>query len=448
MKIQWNDYKKHSYIIGVGIFFLLFLLILGASIAGYKILASREQVVNDIQTAELQKESNVEGITDTENIVKYFFQAVENQDLDKALRGFPIDELGTKADVIKLLENQKTVSNDTMIAPAKQYADYFPLASAELTVYYTQMFEDFAEEYQKAGGGKVTAIEYAQASEQLKPSYEVKKQNICESTGAEAVCEMQVNLKNDEGNYISGITLAKYYGYWKVLKVTSGLTGTSEKAYFLASESSTEESSDKSTINKLEKKLYDKNYKTEYKQREKNKKKIENLLDTEEVVLPANYRVSNNAYGENPRDLMERFIKDIEKGDVSTVMNYYCTDVLQEGDSLTAEKIQQQGAAAKNIQYFYYTILNKGKELTGTLGEIGKTADQIVTQINPQNMFYLDLMKVVEWNQESCTGYFWLAKKIYAVDFKLKESENGWQIEKIKDVKVVSQEEYDEKVGK
>ena len=28
--------------------------------------------------------------------------------------------------------------------------------------------------------------------------------------------------------------------------------------------------------------------KTEYKQREKNKKKIENLLDTEEVVLPAN----------------------------------------------------------------------------------------------------------------------------------------------------------------
>ena len=142
---------------------------------------------------------------------------------------------------------------------------------------------------------------------------------------------------------------------------------------------------------------------------------------------------------------MEGFIKNIEKGDVSTVMNYYCTDVLQEGDSLTAEKIQQQGAAAKNIQYFYYTILNKGKELTGTLGEIGKTADQIVTQINPQNMFYLDLMKVVEWNQESCTGYFWLAKKIYAVDFKLKESENGWQIEKIKDVKVVSQEEYDEK---
>ena len=191
--------------------------------------------------------------------------------------------------------------------------------------------------------------------------------------------------------------------------------------------------------------MYDKNYKTEYKQREKNKKKIENLLDTEEVVLPANYRVSNNAYGENPRDLMEGFIKNIEKGDVSTVMNYYCTDVLQEGDSLTAEKIQQQGAAAKNIQYFYYTILNKGKELTGTLGEIGKTADQIVTQINPQNMFYLDLMKVVEWNQESCTGYFWLAKKIYAVDFKLKESENGWQIEKIKDVKVVSQEEYDEK---
>ena len=49
--------------------------------------------------------------------------------------------------------------------------------------------------------------------------------------------------------------------YTHLLKVTSGLTGTSEEAYFLASESSTEESSDKSTINKLEKKLYDKNYK-------------------------------------------------------------------------------------------------------------------------------------------------------------------------------------------
>lgn len=442
MKIQWKDCKKHSYIIGVSVFFFFLLLILGGSVAAYKIRISGETVVNDVQIAELKKDTVVEGITDTENIVRYFFQAVENQDLDAALRGFPIDELGTKADVIRISESQGQFSKDS-IAAAKNYGDYFPLASAELTADYTQVFENFAEEYQKVGGGEIISIEYAKASEQLKSSYEVKKQRICEMTGAEAVCEMQVKLKNDTGSYISGVMLVKYYGYWKILKVTSELAGTSEAVYFRTDASDIAESPENSTIIKLEKKLYGDDYQKEYKQREKNKKKIKGLLTKEKVILPANYRISNNAYGENPGDLIEKFTRSIEKKDITTVMNYFCTEVLQDGEKLTTEKIRQQGAVAKNIQYFYYTILNEGKKITGTLEEIGKTPEQIVAQVNPQNMFYLDLMKVLEEDKKHCTGYFWLAKKIYAVDFKLVESENGWQIEKIENVKMISQKEYD-----
>lgn len=442
MKIQWKNGKRHGYIIGVSVFFLFFLMILGGSVVVYKIMGSRECVVNDVQIAELQKDTVIEGITDTENIVRYFFQTVENQDLDAALRGFPIDELGTKADVIRIAENRGEFSKD-IIAAAKNYEDYFPLASAELTTEYAQVFGDFVQAYGKTGGGKIISIEYAKAPEQLKPSYEVKKQRICEMTGAEAVCEMQINLKSDTGGYVAGVMLAKYYGYWKILKVTSGLAGTSEDAYFSTDVPGTEESPDTSTIVKLEKELYDENYKKEYKQREKNKKKIKDLLAKGKVILPANYRISNNAYGETQGDLIEKFTRSVEKRDISTVMNYYNTELLRDGDSLTEEKIQQQGEVAKNLQYFYYTILNKGKIITGTLEEIGKTPDQIVAQVNPQNMFYLDLMKVVERNQESCTGYFWLANKIYAVDFRLTESENRWQINEIEDVKVVSQEEYD-----
>ena len=196
MKVEWlkKIYKENKYIMLTSVGAMILLVILSMSVVWYKFRSVREELIPDVQVAELQQDSTLEGITDTRNIVLYFMEALDKNNLDMALRGFPIDEIGLGVDTAKIIEGK--FSNNLTVAPSKVYRQYFPLTSAELTAQYTEMFSEAVKEYQKLGDVEVKDVSYVYPKKQTESAYILESQNLCDMTGAEAESEKTVLLEH------------------------------------------------------------------------------------------------------------------------------------------------------------------------------------------------------------------------------------------------------------
>lgn len=446
MKIKnlTDKYRENRFLVNTMILAVILLGILGISVAAYKIYTVRTELVPDVQISELQKKSTLETIQDPDNLVRYVLKAIEEGNLDMALRACPIDELGLGLDTEKVIEDTGEYSDTKFPAYSGRYRAFFSLASAELTGTYTESILAFMESYGKYENIEVENIGYIYPERQMQSENVLRYQTICNTINADAVCEMGVAFESQGEHYVAGFTLASYYGGWKLLSFTSDLAETTENTYI--NEIDTKEIQTLFSTGKskeLEKELFDDSSEDEEEDVQDSEKTAQ-MIEEGEALLPANYFVINSAYGSSPQDLMEEITKYMEKGNTQAQMNFYVTDPVTEGEELSSAKLQQQKTAAENIQSFYFQLLREGKKLDGSLEELGLTAGEIVDKQNPDNMFYLDLMKVM-YDQSSrlCRAFFWYGGDIYEGKIKLHKSENGWQIESFESVKQITQKEYD-----
>lgn len=444
MKVNFlkSKYKENRFILNTMILAVILIGAFAGSIVLFKFYNGKNEQAMMAQTVELQREVTLEQIQSQENLIRYLFKAVSEADVDMALRACPIDEIGLNIDTEIIIENMGEFSPTSTVAPSKQYRDYFPLTSAELTSDYTEDILAFIKAYQKKEEIQILKIDYAHPEKQLESENMLRYQTICDVIGADAVCEISALLGYQEKEYLAGFTLASYYGGWKVLSFTSNLTGTSEEEFIRESVNPKEDIFNDIAAKELEEEL-DSVLDDEKIEEHQDATEIANMIENGIALLPANYFVMNSAYGLSPQDLMEQITRYIEKRNTQALISYYVADRADE-ETLNNEYLLQQGNIAKNIQIFYFALLSEGKEQNGTLEELGKTASDIVEEQNPENMFYLDLMKVIyNENDGLCQSFFWYGGNIYEVDFVLQESEKGWQIKEMKAVKQISQKEYD-----
>ena len=426
-----------TYIFITGIIMILFLL--GGCFV-YKVWQTQNELESTIIPEELMRESTIEQIYDPEDIVRYMLQASEKKDLDMALRGFPIDEMALGVDTKKVIEEKGAFSNSLTISPSAQYAEYFPISSAELTGEFARSFNEFSTQMNNLGNLRIVRVDYVRPDVQISPEYQLKAKQLCVTWGAQNSTELVALLSDGARFYTVGFTAIQYWDYWKIFLLESELVeGTTENQLFL--ETTQEEYSDfivKGKRQILEKILTSDNTKEQLEKWKEEEKEVKGLLDSEDALLPPNYFVVNRAYGRTPKDTIEKFTVYIEKQDMTSMLNYGNGEKDIEKEHVTPDILIHQKEFAIQIKNFYFNLLRaEDGTKEKTLEKLGQNADSIVKMQNPEMMFYMDLMNVETTNKKigEYTASYYYGGDAYKVKFYLKKSENGWWIYKIGSVK-------------
>ena len=131
-------YRENKFIVNTMILAVILIGLLAGSVAFFRLYSGRNELVTDVQTAELQREATLEQIQDPQNLIHYFFKAVDEENLDMALRACPVDEIGLGIDTQMVIENMGEFSPVSTVAPSKQYREYFPLTFRNHVLYFKQ----------------------------------------------------------------------------------------------------------------------------------------------------------------------------------------------------------------------------------------------------------------------------------------------------------------------
>ena len=87
MRNMWKKLKNYPELLGIGA-----VCILVGIIFLYKLEARRGYVDPGIVTEDMARESTADGFKEPGESVRYMISALQKEDLDMGLRGFPIDE--------------------------------------------------------------------------------------------------------------------------------------------------------------------------------------------------------------------------------------------------------------------------------------------------------------------------------------------------------------------
>lgn len=404
----------------------------------YQYVVNHNALEPRVVTKELERLSTIERISSPEYMVEYILQAAQTEDLDMALRGNPIDEMGLAVDTEKIIVQEECFYNELTVAPSAMYESYFPITSVELTGNFAEMFYAFKEELKSLGKLTIERVDYAKPNVQNTAEYRLKTQQLCDIWGAKKCYELSVLLSGRTGKYVAGFQVVYYEDYWKIMGYTSDLAETTKEDYI---KPITDEEYQLFCNARGQKKL-EEDWKKELEEEEldeiqKKDKEIRKLIDEGTALLPPNYFVINEAYGESPRRLMEKFILNLQKSDMTSMMNYGDMDRIVDRGHSTIELLMAQKNFAIQIKGFYFDLLREvSGEKEKSLSELGETASEIISNQNPENMFYLDLIEVNEMEQKD--GWykvtFWYGGDEYTVECKCIEKEMGWQIKEIGDI--------------
>ena len=110
-------YRENKFIVNTMILAVILIGLLAGSVAFFRLYSGRNELVTDVQTAELQMEATLEQIQDPQNLIHYFFKAVDEENLDMALRACPVDEIGLGIDTQMVIENMGEFSPVSTVAP-------------------------------------------------------------------------------------------------------------------------------------------------------------------------------------------------------------------------------------------------------------------------------------------------------------------------------------------
>lgn len=438
MKIKEVIKKIKHYPIVIGLFcvFLVMMLVLAI-----KLYDKSSTVDATIVTEDLSRPATSEGFQTGEDIIKYMISAIKENDLDKALRGFPIDEriLGINSE--KIINQEAAFSKSSNYPPSSTYGQYIPLASSEMTGNYAEMFEEVKNSVEWSQT-EILDIRILRPKEQFTNEYKKTMSEQCENWGAEVMCEMVVELKNSDGVYILPVTIIRYYDSWKVFDFRASLFDNKTEIMWEINEDEFEDLTDPVSEEEVWRSFEEDSEDTQ-------EQKASESPETQ--LLPPNYFVVNQQYGDTPEDTIEKFSMYLEKEDTTAVLCYGYMEQ-ENPDANLSDVLMKQQDFAEQVVSFYYGLLCE--ELSGeekSLDELGMTGNEIVGELNPENIPYMDLVKIVSLNENEYLAVYFYGREYYVAGFTLHYTDQGWQIESISsakgglnpgEVKRISEEEY------
>ncbi len=433
---------KYPIIIGI-----ICILALMGGIVCYWYYSRTQEIVSTVIPQELSREQNIERLIAPEDAVEYFVHALINEDLDQAMRVFPIDELCLNQNFTDLVDTEDKFSLDFPIAPSLNYGNYFPIASAELTGRYANMYNETIRGIGNPGAAVLETIDFILPEQQLESDFQAKMLQMCEIYGAEAFCHMKATL-NLDGKIINiPVTVVNYDGYWKIFRLGSDLEeqitySSQEKPDEILSESL------KDYLEEIVNGTKDANSKDEEKEEEHYSKEEEKLLENGEALLPPNYFVTNAVYEESPEELMKTFVRYIQKQDLTSVLTLGNAGAKERNlESTTVELLEGQADFAERLKYFYYSfLLDEDPEKSYSLEELELTGQELLEQLSPQFFFYMEMREMVPLGDDQYRIYFKYESEYYSFIFEFSEYESGWQIKNISAAEKLTEQQYNKEV--
>ena len=433
---------KYPIVIGI-----ICILALMGGIVCYWYYSRTQEIVPTVIPQELSREQNIERLIAPEDAVEYFVRAVMNEDLDQAMRVFPIDELCLNQKFADLVDIKGSFSLDFPIAPSLNYGNYFPIASAELTGRYADMYQETAQTIGNTENAVLEAIEFISPEQQLEADFQAKMRQMCETYGADAFCYMEATLELDGQTVNIPVTVVNYDGYWKIFRLGSDLE---EQTTYSSQEKPDEVLSERlkdyleETVNGTE----DTNSQDEEKEEKHYSEKQEKLLKNREALLLPNYFVTNAVYEESPEELMRTFVRYIQKQDLTSVLTLGNVGTEERNlESTTVELLEGQAGFAERLKYFYYSfLLEEDPEKTYSLEQLKLTGQELLDQLSPQFFFYLDMREMIPSGDGEYRIYFRYESEYYSFIFEFSEYENGWQIKDIRNAEKLTEQQYNKEV--
>lgn len=421
MRKIWKKLKNYPELLGIGA-----VCILVGIIFLYKLEVRREYVDPGIVTEDMARESTVDGFKEPEESVRYMISALQKEDLDMGLRGFPIDEKILGINVGEALDFLGEFSTNITYMPS-EWREFVPVSSSEITKDYTEIFRSLESQF----AGKNVTVEAVRAlmpQKQMGTQYHRNSQQICQIWGADSRIEALAKLTVDGADYALPVTLFRYDDFWKTDSFEASLL--EESGIFSCDSEKYDELTDEKEEEALKEFLEDSD---KEKSREQTEEEEEEILPGE-ALLPANYVLYNTVFSQTPEKAIENFILSMQKNDLSSMMIY--TDLYGEEDPLSqdlAEILIRQGEVAEQIQTFYYYLM--GNEFAATenvsLDELGMTGEEISSSLELSEIVYLDLNNVLKIKDDEYAAFYYFNGKHYMSGFNMKEYGQGWKIEEL-----------------
>lgn len=424
-----NIIKKYPVLAGIPLIFLLAGIVLF-----YREHQQSQKVESTITTKELEKEFTIDGFKEPGDLVQYFLEGINKKDIDTALRSCAIDERTLHFNLVELINYKKSFSIDMYTAPAN-YVEYQPLISSELAGRYGFQIEALMKELGNSKKYEIEEIVPIKPEIQLKSDYLLEMKEESSRWGADQQCEYMAHIKNEEKDLIVTFTLSQNYDIWKIAELGSELAGTtSAQAVLNFTEEIYRELKGNIEEKQFWKKVKEKNADTEDEEVVEKEEKANPKKD----VLPPNYFIVNAAYGKTPQDTIQKFVLEIQKKDFTAAMCY--GEINEEGQTHTSyEQIQRQSDFAGQMKRFFYNFMGITYKEENKIDTIGMTGGEILMKVNPKNMPYLDLNKVVQAGEveKACKdenqyiGVFYYEGHKYVSGFTVKEEKAGWRIQSL-----------------
>lgn len=403
--------KKYPSIVG----FILIALVM-AQVLGIKLYERSNTIESTVVTEAMGRSASVAGLTAGEDIVRYLITALCEGDLDKAMRAYPIDETVLWANQAKIIDMQGKFSYGST-PPSSAYAQYVPAASSEITGRYAEDTVSF-EKNLEWENVEVQDVRLLLPEQQTTGQYQRKMLELSECWGAEVMCELLAEIRCGGELYMFPVTVGKYGEYWKVFSLEASVSGSVQSGLEKTDETEYENLTDP----KLEDEVWEILGIGE---------EIQYTDNPDQQMLPPNYFLAGQAYGQSPEEVIAEFSKYIEKEDITSALCYGYLGH-EELESNLASVITRQGEFAEQIIKMYYGLILEGRtEEYQTLEELGVTGEELVGELNPEYIPYMDLKKVVQLGENEYAAAYYYGREYYMVGFTVRESEKGWQIDSI-----------------
>ncbi len=424
MKKPWEILKIHPVIIGIAL--SVFVVgIMSVYELGIRVSTENPKYINQ----DLSRPQTVEKINCPEILVEYLVEALGEQDIDKALRGFSIDESIMKVSVRNEINKQEMFYTDMMIAPSGHYDIYNEISAAELSGKYVREFEYILKELPNFEKAEIKSIDIVLPDVQKSKEYQSKGQKFSEVWGGDCMTEMMVLLEYEQKNYLLGLTMNHYKDYWKIIDLGSELTSTTnEKPIREITEDEykklRETQTIKSYMNDLQKEL-----------------KVEDMelygkenIEVENMLFSPNYFILNSLKEDTPEQVIEKFIVCIERKDLTSAMAYCMPENVTADDKTTIDLIKKQEKIAKELKRFCYGFLGYDYQNEEKLDQIGKSGSKIIDGLDPKYFMYFDWSDIILVDQqenlrEYIVGCHYEGEK-YISGFTL-VNQDGWHIQSL-----------------
>lgn len=447
--------KKYPIIVGG-----ILISILIGTLLMHKFWAGRQNANATINTEEMTRESTIEQFENPEDLVRYLLAAIQNKDMDLALRACAIDERYLGMEFFDILKENGKFSYTSLIPPASSYWEYRPLSSVQLAEFYMDRYLECEEKISQYTNISVESVDIVNPKQQMLNESWLEMKEFSSKWGADASCQLMALLKCDGEYKVMGFTLGKYYGYWKVFDIGAELLAQDNEK-FITTITKDEYAKIAGNIEvvdfitSLNKKLLGEN------DDEETETKPKKIKRPEEQILPLNYFVVSASYGKTEKATISDFVLWLQKRDVAMAMSYSTVDnKVKSTEKISEDILRYQSEFSKELTYFYYGLLGiKYQAEPKTLLEMGKSAADIFKELSPEQVPYMNIANIVQMRTDAGKGtnqylaFYTFNQKIYMSGYTLKQYGEGWQIETLSselanlqpgEVREITEENYEE----